>query len=103
MSLLATKTKQTRSEGGFVPRNGVLVDGDVAVLQDFLHFGAVESLVADVDDEQMVVSAPRHDVVAFLLEPYNSAVCLRCSLELRLQKAWELSSTACWYTLYSGD
>jgi len=40
MSLLATKTKQTRSEGGFVPRNGVLVDGDVAVLQDFLHFGA---------------------------------------------------------------
>ena len=66
-----SQTKTVRNEGTLVSRYSVLVDVQVNLIADKLHSSAVNTLLAKVNHEEMVVSTSRHNVVAKLLQLFD--------------------------------
>lgn len=64
----STNTETVRGEGRLVARDRVLVAGDVDLLQNSLKTGTVQSLVTEVKQNHVTVSAVSNELVAQFLE-----------------------------------
>ena len=52
-----------RDQGAFIPRNSVFVDVNINFIENGFDSGPVKFFASHIEEEQMIVSSPRHNLI----------------------------------------